>query len=263
MHVSDAKHPKPLVSAAYDTWLKPSRDDSSTIPKAEMYFLKKGTVLNAISVSPLSKGHYLLTLDEALQGHTQWYVYHMHVLVEGLPQLASVNLNVPFHPQYDNVYQPNTSCFATSASMALAYYGVKPVGSLTLEDELYLYLSDNGLDRFSWQDIAYLIGKYGCHGEPNTGGTFTIIKAALDKGQPVILGTYFTHGGHIVLIKGYDQDGLVCHDPWGKAIGDGQYDFTPTGGDVHYSWDFIAQNASDVGGNDPTDLWIMPVRGGK
>ena len=247
------------VSAVHDTWLKPSRDDSSTIPKPDMYWLEAGAGFDLISVGLLINSHYLLTLDYELQGHTQWYVYAPHVLIEGA---QGVNLKVPFHPQYDNVYHPNTSCFATSASMALAYYGVKPVGSLTLEDELYLYLTDNGFDRFSWQDIAYFIGKYGCYGEPNTGGTFAIIKSALDQGQPVILGTYFTHGGHIVLIKGYDQYGLVCHDPWGKAIGNGKYDFTPTGGDVHYSWHFVSQNASDVGGSNPADLWIMPVQRG-
>lgn len=247
-----------LITAVSDTWLKPSRADSSTISKDLMYRFKAGTTLTAIAVGPLTNGHYLLTLDKVLQGYTQWYVFSPHVTVE--KGVRTVNLAVPYYPQYDNRYQPSTSCFATSTAMALAFYGVKPIGSDTLEDELYLYLQDNGLDRFSWDDIAYLIRKYGCVPTANMGATFADIRAALDSGAPVIFGTYFTHAGHIVLIKGYDADGFICHDPWGVALGGGQYDLTRPGSDVHYSYSFVSANASDVGGSNPSDLWTMAVR---
>jgi hypothetical protein len=247
-----------LVTALHDTWLKPSRAESSTIDKKDMYLLEQGATYSVTKVGPLTKSHYLLTLDEPLQGFRDWYVYSPHVRINGMPK--GVNLDVPYHPQYDNGYSPSTSCFATSASMAMAYYGVRPKGSNQLEDELYLYLSDNGLDRFSWQDIAYLLSKHGCKGVANMSGTFVDIKAALDNGYPVILGTYFTHAGHIVLVKGYDADGLICHDPWGTALGAGQYHQTKTGKDVHYSWSFVSEYASDIRGPNPTDLWIMPVR---
>lgn len=252
------------ITAVSDTWLKPSRADSSTISKDLMYRFKAGVTLTAVSMGPLTSGHYLLTLDRELQGYTQWYVFSPHIIVEGQQSVhhgvSGVDLDVPYYPQYDNRYQPSTSCFATSTAMALAYRGVKPIGSETLEDELYLYLQDNGLDRFSWSDIAYLIGKYGCVPITNMSATFADIRVALDSGAPVILGTYFTHAGHIVLIKGYDGDGLICHDPWGVALGDGRYDLTRPGDNVHYSYPFISANASDVGGTDPNDLWTIAVR---
>src|SRR4028118_353769 len=247
-----------LVTALHDTWLKPSRAESSTIDKKDMHLLRQGATYSVTKVGPLMKGHYLLTLDEPLQGFREWYVYSPHVRIDGMPR--GVNLDVPYYPQYDNGYSPSTSCFATSASMAMAFYGVKPKGSGQLEDELFLYLQDNGLDRFSWADIAYLLRQYGCVGTANMAGTFDDIRAALDTGYPVILGTYFTHAGHIVLVKGYDVHGLVCHDPWGTALGAGQYHATKTGKDVHYPWSFVSEYASDIRGPNPTDLWIMPVR---
>lgn len=257
-----------LVTALHDTWLKPSRAESSTIDKKDMYLLQQGATYSVTKVGPLTKGHYLLTLDEPLQGFREWYVYSPHVVIDGMSTSAvagegvGVNLDVPYHPQYDNGYEPSTSCFATSTSMALSYYGVRPQAGAQLEDELFLYLQDSGLDRFSWQDIAYLLGKYGCKGTPNMAGTFDDIRAALDSGYPVILGTYFTHAGHIILVKGYDSHGLICHDPWGLALGDGKYDLTTSGESAHYSWSLVSMNASDVGGDDPHDLWIMPVRRG-
>lgn len=246
-----------IITALCDTWLKPSVEDSSTIVKGQMQFFGIGTSYEAIKMGPLVKGHYLLTLDHAVGGYTEWYVFSSDVRVEGAS--TGVNLKVPYYPQYDNKYEPYTSCFATSVAMALAFHGVKPSSSLTLEDELFLYLSDNNLDRFSWQDMVYLVGKYGCNAIINHSGSFSLIMASLEAGNPVVLGTYFTHAGHIVLVKGYDADGLICNDPWGVALGAGQYDKDRPGNDVHYSWSFIAQNASDVGGSDPSDLWIMYV----
>lgn len=247
-----------LVTALHDTWLKPTRAESATIDKKEMYLLHQGATYSVTKVGPLTKGHYLLTLDEPLQGFREWYVYSPHVVIEGMPK--GVNLDLPYHPQYDNLYEPKTSCFATCASMAMAFYGVRPKDGYSLEDELFLYLQRNGLDRFSWADIAYLLAQHGCIGTTNMGGTFDDIRAALDSGYPVIFGTYFTHAGHIVLIKGYDAHGLICHDPWGLALGDGKYDFSTSGESAHYSWSLVSRNASDVGGDDPGDLWIMPVR---
>jgi uncharacterized protein YvpB len=245
------------VTASVTTWLKPSRADASTIVTGLMVPFKVGESYPVVSVGPLVKSHYLLTLGTLLQGYTQWYVYANHVAITG--KSASVNLNIPYYPQYDNRYQPNTSCFATSAAMALAYHGIKPRGGEALEDELYLYMQDHGYDRFSWGDMAALIKVYGCKPYADMSGTFSDITAALDKGMPVIIGTYFTHAGHIVLVKGYDGKGLICHDPWGLALGGGMYDLTKDGKDVHYSWSMVAADASDVGGTDPTDLWIMPV----
>lgn len=247
-----------LVTALHSTWLKPSRADSSTIPKSDMHLLEEGATYTVRAVGQLIDGHYLLTLDEPLQGYREWYVYAAHVRIDGMPK--TVNLPVPYHPQYDNAYQPNTSCFATSVSMALAYYGVKPKDAgVALEDELYLFIQDNGLDRFSWQDIAWVVGKYGCKATITTSGTFADIKAALDSGCPVILGTMLTHAGHIILVRGYDADGLICNDPWGLALGGGSYDLQQDGDGVHYSWSMLAADASEQGVSDPTDLWIMTV----
>lgn len=247
-----------LVTALHSTWLKPSRADSSTISKSDMHCLEAGATYAVTAVGPLVDGHYLLTLDEPLQGYREWYVYADHVLVDGMPQ--SVNLPVPYHPQYDNAYEPNRTCFATSASMALAFYGVKSkAAGVALEDELYLFINDNGLDRFSWQDIAWVIGKYGCKATITTSGTFADIKAALDKGCPVILGTFLTHAGHIILVRGYNADGLICNDPWGLALGAGKYNLQKDGNGVLYPWSMIAADASEQGAADPTDLWIMAV----
>ena len=244
-----------LITATHTTWLKPSRADSSTIPMSELYPLEGGSTLPVSDIGPLISGHYLLTLPDPKQGYREWYVFADHISI-------GVDLEVPFYPQYDNTYEPYTSCFATSVAMALGYYGVSPSGSLHLEDELYQYLVSNGFDRFSWGSMGSLITTYGCTSTSNMSGTFADIMYALYNGQPVILGTYFTRSGHIILLKGYDQEGVIAHDPWGYALGNYEYDLTHSGEDVRYSWQFLSDNASDVGGVDPHDLWIMPIAKG-
>lgn len=241
-----------LVTAIHTTWLKPSRADSATIPSSELHLLESGSTLSASDIGPLISGHYLLTLFSPKQGYKEWYVFADHISI-------GVDLPIPFYPQYDNTYEPYTSCFATSVAMSLGYYGVTPSGSLHLEDELYQYLVSNGFDRFSWDSMKSLATAYGCIATPNMSGSFTDIIHALDNGQPVILGTYFTRSGHIVLLKGYDQEGVIAHDPWGYALGSYEYDLTHSGECVRYSWQFLSRNASDVGGLDPHDLWIMPI----
>lgn len=73
------------------------------------------------------------------------------------------------------------------------------------------------------------------HWAKNSNHDMNIIKSAINKGRPVIL-SYRKPIGHIMVVKGYTQDGrLVVHDPYRDIQGNyirGKYDYS--GKDVVY-----------------------------
>ncbi|MCL2025640.1 MAG: C39 family peptidase, partial [Leptospirales bacterium] len=53
--------------------------------------------------------------------------------------------------------------------------------------------------------------------------------------SPAIFGTMLTGTGHIILLKGYDNDGFYVNDPWGIAT----TGYKDHNGDTWYSNDLV------------------------
>jgi uncharacterized protein YvpB len=167
-------------------------------------------------------------------------------------------LEVPYRSQRNNALNPDGACNVTAIAMALLYFDVTPrYGEMfpQFEDELYDYTERLGLNRHDALDLVKVVEAYGCRDRFSSTYKMADIKAAIANGQPAILHGYFTSFGHIIVAVGYDEDGLIVHDPYGEWHSWG-YDLNQPEGDnlkgkyQHYSYRLI-ENACMPDGN----LW--------
>jgi len=179
------------------------------------------------------------------------------------------------------------ACGPTSTAMALAFYNKIARHPIQISvpyphaNDFGFYVAerygDHFQNRWAWDCNANLVGNskgYGLygftmvsqnyraaeysrvrdalakHGLTTTQDwtpTFDEVKAAIDRGHLVIMGsTKLTKAGHIVLVVGYTNDGrLVVHDPYGNFRNGtyGRYD----GANSWYYWnDFFRYGTSSV-----------------
>lgn len=155
---------------------------------------------------------------------------------------ATVQIDAPYFYQYDNAYQPGSTCGLTSAAMMVDTFHP---GSVTPD---ILYVRYGLAQGQTPAGLAALYEAEGLHSAWTTAGTRAEIRAHLDAGRPVAAHGWWTSAGHVTLIIGYDRDDWIVNDPagdWSNCYGCGQ------GRAVRYSiggeWD---QRMSGDG-----DLW--------
>lgn len=167
---------------------------------------------------------------------------------------------VPYFSQLDNSRNPFGSCNVTCCAMALAYFGVKGDGSAPqLEDQLYKKCLDKGWSRHDPYDLKELIESYpGVKDDFTPSGTIKDIQKAIDSGSVCILHGYFTRSGHIILVKGYDDTGLIVNDPYGEYFESG-YDVNVSGEGLHYSYNLINRVCSPESPGNSQNIWLHVV----
>ncbi|NJK34741.1 MAG: C39 family peptidase [Oscillatoriales cyanobacterium SM2_2_1] len=199
--------------------------DSRQLAAQEMGHLSAGRVVG-VDAYNLEGTHLRLVLTEAVAPvGTTGYLFSPHVTlrqgdrpIEFRPQRRT--LGVPYFSQRDNPRDPFSTCNVTAIAMVLWYYGVRSRRGGQLEDELYQWI----IDRYGAQArtdnavLEQLYRAYGFSGEFSTRRTWGAIRHEIHDGRPVVLGGYFTHGGHIICAIGFDEQGLVVHDPYGDAL---------------------------------------------
>ena len=205
------------------------------------------------------RGHLRITLTAPLEGLRVWYVPKTDVEVvagdatdqsvvhpEQIP--PSVKLSVPYKSQRDNHNYPDGTCNVTALAMCIAF--LKPTlkpASGQLEDELYRYAIDNGLNYQDAYDMAKIVEVYGLRDRFETHASIREIKEWLAAGNPAVTHGYFTPSGHIITLVGYDENGFIVHDPFGEWFAGG-YDKNVPGGNnqkgmyQHYSYKMIMNN---------------------
>jgi hypothetical protein len=154
-----------------------------------------------------------------------------------------VSIDVPYFYQYDNTYEPGSTCGITSAAMLVDTFHPDSV----TPDTLYLRYGKSAGQ--SPSTLAALYEDEGLHADWTTTGTRAQIRAHLDAGRPVVAHGYWTGSGHVVVIVGYSDTDWIVNDPagdWYTCYGCGEADHVhyPLGG----SWD----DAMSVDG----DLWF-------
>lgn len=181
----------------------------------------------------------------------------------------TVNLQVPYKSQQDNVYNPSGSCNVTSMAMCLSYLGLKLEDvegtEDQLEDRLYNYCYNHGLSRHDPYDLQKLVNAVGkpknIIDDFTACGTLDDITIALDRGYPCVIHGYFTRFGHIIVIKGYDvvkKSGyrvFYVNDPWGEYYEDG-YDTSVSGENLEYSFNLISAVCSPESASNPQHFWL-------
>jgi len=181
--------------------------------------------------------------------------------------------NVPYiHQVYDTPdwFNGNWACGATSAMMALAYYGILPYWDCNVSVpyshvshwgryicEIYTY---NGhtynipsadpsgntayggygyITQNNWEDtkghMAEYLTYHGLGSGVDWSPTWAELKAEIDAGHPVVLLTSLTSAGHYVLAVGYysSQYSVIVNDPYGNK---NQGYMNYNGAYVTYDW---------------------------
>jgi uncharacterized protein YvpB len=125
-------------------------------------------------------------------------------------------IEVPYYYQYNNTLHPGASCQNTSVAMILNYLGVQiSPDSITREFGKETAKSVSGLNYvFNTLASRYGVNKIDSHAN----ASLAMLRASLDRGQPVITHGYFTRGGHVVVVTGYDTNGYYVNDPAGTWV---------------------------------------------
>jgi lysozyme len=152
-------------------------------------------------------------------------------------------LDVPYLSQRDNKYRPHQTCNITSVAMVLKYLGADIDNDPRIQDEDELYLKM--IKQYGQDSIYYhgklkeLIESYGFKDNFITDGTSVQVIENIDKGFPVILSGKFTGSGHIVVIRGYDQNYFYVNDPYGYYDDNRHKYVSENGENVKYSYAMI------------------------
>ncbi|MEE2644007.1 MAG: C39 family peptidase, partial [Myxococcota bacterium] len=169
--------------------------------------------------------------------------------------------NVPYFNQYDNYLAPSASCQNTSIAMVLAYLGWGGVP----DDITQSYGKDMAQ---SPAGLARLFNIYASRAglskqiKPNTSGTFSGLRAELDRGHPVIIHGYFTSYGHVLVVLGYDENGYYVNDPAGRWSGVfmGGYSAGGSGAEVYYNKAAFEAAVGTSNGYHSLPLWYHALR---
>ncbi|MGL5082581.1 MAG: C39 family peptidase [Microcoleaceae cyanobacterium] len=192
-----------------------------------------------------------------------------------LSRPAQVDLKkVPYHTQLNNKYEPSGTCNVTCVAMVLKYYEVDSRTASDLENKVQLedilYLKTKTWDEFygytggtkTRHEPSFLIKllrewgqKYGKgilrDSYFKAAATEEEIKQHIAQENPVIIHGYFTHYGHIIVVRGYDDTTgeWICNDPNGKWLGTpGKYDKNASGEGVRYRYTSVHEVCHIGGG---------------
>jgi uncharacterized protein YvpB len=234
LHVSITKNGKAIaydpdmktMTIKQNTVLKKRPIDSRQLAPSDLAPLNAGDIYGIDSFS-LSDIHFQVTLNEDVPPlGNSGYVFAGHVTLQqgGKPlEIAPKQkvLGVPYFSQLDNPRDPYVTCNVTSIAMVLAFHGRRSRDpQQQLEDELYQWIINKygAQARTDNQALQALYRAYGFGGEFSTSRTWSQIRQEIIANRPVVIGGYFTHGGHIICIIGFDDQGFIVHDPYGNAL---------------------------------------------
>jgi len=151
-----------------------------------------------------------------------------------------IRLDIPFKSQLDNRFNPTGACNVTAIAMCLEYLGYRSNSGLQLEDELYKYMTDTGMNRHSPYDLAQVVRDYGFNDDFSDRATISQCQAWLKASMPIVMHGYFTNFGHIITGVGYDDTGFWVNDPYGEYFRSG-YRTDLSGKYLHYSYELIKE----------------------
>lgn len=243
-----------LLRTRQNTVFKLSPQPSESLPDSYKMAVNSGSTFGLQAYQEGGNNHLYVALNQGLgtEQRNVWYVYAPHIEIlgqDGQPvtlaiataaptpptaapaasatvtaQNGTVQLAVPYLSQVDNSQNPFGSCNVTSIAMCLKYLGIQQTNSSKqFEDELQDWLEARGLDRHEPNALAQAVAGYGCQDNFSTSATLDQVKQWLAQGNPCVTHGYFTSSGHIVAIVGYNNQGLIVHDPYGKWT-EGGYD---------------------------------------
>lgn len=244
----------------------------SQLASEEFKEMKAGEEIEIDSDVACDRKHYRFlpagSEGKGIEDYRYVYMDHVKVVDEGgvpVQQFSNPNLfalevqlQMGYLNQRDNFFNPNGSCNVTCMAMVLKYLGVKqkyPGHYAQFEDELYEEMDLQGWIRHDPVDLAILMESYGVKPQFTKFGSIEGARSAIREGSPVVIHGYFTSFGHIITLKGFDEDGFRVYDPFGEWH-DWGYDRNDSsnphkGRDLHYSYKLIEETCLPDG-----NLWM-------
>ncbi len=131
-------------------------------------------------------------------------------------------MNIPYFCQYYNSQSPASTGENSSVAMVLYAYGWNGTpDDITTDWGTTKAETPSGLAEI----FNSYTGSLGVSLTPHTDGTFAEMKALIDAGKPVLVHSWFTSGGDVVVMVGYSETGYFVNDPGGvwTAIYKGGY----------------------------------------
>jgi uncharacterized protein YvpB len=261
------------------TFFKQSPEDSSRLPSQDKVMVQSGQMFEIHSWKAIGKNHLRIALAETFLGEPSrntWYVYQPDIwlinsqgritpppkkfnfqLPSGFGRLPKVKqLNIPHKSQLDNLLNPRGACNVTSYAMVMQYLQApRQSGDGQLEDELYRSMENKGLSRWDPEDLAQMGRSYGLKVDFNPRSTLRDLRKAISEGYACIIHGYFTSFGHIMVVRGYDENGFYVNDPYGEWFDSG-YRNDRSGENLFYSNELIQSKCLPEG----TDyLWLHKI----
>jgi hypothetical protein len=156
-------------------------------------------------------------------------------------------MSVPYFSQYDNLYEPGSTCGNTSGAMVVSYN----VGQRIYPDTIYKEFGKSMGQ--SPEGLASIYRSYGLYAKSTRRGTRSEIVDHLNHNRPVVIHGYFTQSGHVVSFVGVTKSGLIANDPAGnwKRCAYCGYNASMSGEGVQYSWSELSNSVISYDG----DIW--------
>lgn len=159
-------------------------------------------------------------------------------------------LPVPFFSHLDDASGYKSSVLA-AVGMCLCFHGVPSKG---LAAELWLRSRHKFWFPLTLFNLKILIESFRvCQDSPTIGGTLDDLRQAIDEEKPCILHGFFDRFGHVLVVKGYTNYGVIVNDTAGKWSDRG-YQPGVNGEGAIYSYQAIAQLCSPESVKDPKHL---------
>lgn len=215
------------------------------------------------------KGNFVqFELAVPVAGESYWFIFEPYWILpkkeekvpakvggDGLP--VEVRLKVKYLSQLDNKHRPYVTCNVTSLATVMVYYGHPAFDSTgkQLEDHLFELCERKGLDRHNHWHLKELIEGFGYKDSYQENAKWLDAKKWLAAGNLCILAGYFTPGGHILVLTGYNEKGFIVSDPFGiwyyDKEGNHYYDTSRAGAGITYPYQELIDSCGPDG-----DLWI-------
>jgi len=165
--------------------------------------------------------------------------------------LADAFGSVPYYSQYDNIYEPESTCGITSAAMVLSYF----TGRNVYPDQLYrTYGKAKGA---SPEGQASMYKDFGLYAKATRTGTRAAIINHLNQGRIVVIHGWFTDNGHIMPIVRAADNGFIVNDPagvWKRCARCGYYG-QKSGEGVQYLFSELNNSVLSYDG----DIWYSVI----
>lgn len=161
---------------------------------------------------------------------------------------AKRKLAVRYFSQRDNASQADRTCNTTSCWMGAVYTNPELWDKCNKDEnsdlKYYLPIVEKYGDTTDHGAQTKALAQLGIKSEWHTTLTLEDVKKELDQEQPVVLGvlhrgsaTRPVGNGHMIVAVGYDETGIIIHDPNGEMdLVNGGYPGSTNGAYVHYSY---------------------------